>query len=334
MMMRQQKAMEAFHRYPRDDGDKLAPGSSVYDLNSSTYGYLVNICKQEYPCPPLVFLYAKMSLHRYNFAQGTMFELIRVQKYVKSTGSANASYYMTLDAIDSAGSLQTFQNKVSEYSVGRFILTCPIARIRGEPIDGKGFSTLVDSTLPECPAVNPFDTYYLVKESELLENPWIRLYLELAVAKTDRHYEDRGAGLADLEIVDVAIDEGQGLNANNAVFYIRYKDLYKANPGHDLVRIAIVRRNFDEAMGRLTLVGQTQSSDVIPNMTKIANEEDTGCSSFKGQIQSPEHPTQISSPLGISEDHEEANQLAMMNLRVEEAAGDSMELDSPSAQDA
>ncbi|EOA21051.1 hypothetical protein CARUB_v10001392mg [Capsella rubella] len=332
MQQRAYIAIEASKDLAREASRKLVEECGVFDLKATTYGYMVELCNQRFTCPPIPFLYAEMSLHRYNFVKGTKFELICVQKYVKSTGSAAASYYITLDAIDPAGSLQTFQTKVSEKSVGKFILSCHIAIIRGEPRDGTGFLRRIDSSLPKCPPLNPFDTYYLVKESELLENPWIRLYLELAVAKTDRHNEPKDAGLADLEIVDVAIDatndEGQGLNANNAVFYIRYKDFYKAN----LDRIAIVRRSFDKATGCFSLVGQTQSSNVIPNMRKIANEEDTGCSSFKGQIQSPEPPTQISSPLGTSESHEAANQLATMKLRNEEAAEDSMELDSRSAQ--
>lgn len=52
-------------------------------------------------------------------------------------GTAARSYYMTLDAIDTAAagsssSLQTFQTKVSEEACGLFILLCDIARIRGK----------------------------------------------------------------------------------------------------------------------------------------------------------------------------------------------------------
>ncbi|XP_010454406.1 PREDICTED: UPF0725 protein At3g25080 isoform X2 [Camelina sativa] len=273
----------------------LLRNSEIFDLKSGRYGYMLKFCDQESPCPPVVLLYAKMSLHRYNFVKGTKFELIGVQKYVQTTGSAAASYYITLDAIDHAtatGSLQTFQNVVSEISFGRFMLSCNIARIKGEPRDGKGFLTMPDMTLPTCPPENPFQTYYLLKESELQENSWIRLYLELAVAKTDRHCKAKGAGLSNLEIVDVAIDAAnneEGLYANNALFYIRYRDLYKANLGEPLDRIAIVRRSFDKPTGCFCLVGQSLSSDVIPNNRMIANEEDTGCSSFMGQIQSPQN---------------------------------------------
>lgn len=171
-----------------------------------------------------------------------------------------------------------------------------------------------------------------MKDSELQDNDWIRIYLELAVATTDRNREASDFGLSNLEIVDVAIDanDEEGLNARNATFYIRYKDLYKARLGKDFDRIAIVRRSFDEDTGCFSLVGQNQSSDIIPKKRKIANE-DTGCFSLKGQNQSSEIiqfgqgygvykpfaenkriklnltglPNQISSPLATCEDHED-----------------------------
>ncbi|KAG7556021.1 Protein MS5 [Arabidopsis suecica] len=227
-----------------------------------------------------------------------------------STGSAASSYYITLDAIDPAaggGALVTFRTKVSEQSFGKFILDCHIAKVRGETRDGKGF-LMIDHSFPKCPPQNPFETYYLVKESELA---WILLYLQLAVATTHRKREVKDFGLPNLEILDVAIDDEQGLYAKNAVFYIRYKDyLYRSNLAHDLDRIAIVRRCFDKATGCFSLVGQNLSSHlVIPNMPKIAYEDTTGCSTFNGHILSPEPST-----LGTSEDHEAANHLAILSI--------------------
>ncbi|KAG7578624.1 Protein MS5 [Arabidopsis thaliana x Arabidopsis arenosa] len=124
-----------------------------------------------------------------------------------------------------------------------------------------------------------------LKDSELQDNnDWIRLYLELVVATTDRNREASDFGLSNLEIVNVAID-AEGLYARNAIFYIRYKDLYKARLGKaDFDRFAIVRRSYDEDTGLFTLVGQNQSSDFIPKKRKIAaNEEETRCT---GQSQS------------------------------------------------
>ncbi|CAL9231090.1 unnamed protein product [Arabidopsis halleri] len=350
-------AMEASNQRARDHAAEssrklVKECGGAYDLKASTHGYMVQVCNQRFPCPALVFFYAKMGLHRYNFVQGTKFELSRVKKYVMSTGSAASSYYITLDAIDpaaaaaAAGALVTFQTKVSEHSFRKFILDCHIAKVRGETRDGKGF-LMIDHSFPKCPLENPFETYYLVrtmisflhtitmlhmfffshlqvKESELQENAWVLLYLQLAVATTHRYREAKDFGLPNLEILDVAIDDEQGLYAKNAVFYIRYKDyLYKSNLAQDLDRIAIVRRCFDKATGCFSLVGQNLSSHVvIPNMPKIAYEDTTGCSTFNGHILSPEPST-----LGTSEDHEAANHLAILSID-EATAGDSMELDS------
>ncbi|CAL9222286.1 unnamed protein product [Arabidopsis halleri] len=267
---------------------KLLEKCGVFDLKGCTLGLQARICNKRSPCPVLVFLYATLGLHRYNLLQGTKFQLSRVKKYVFSTGAAAASYYITLDAIDPAGSssLQTFQTKVTEDSFGEFILTCNSARIRGETCNVY-VGLNIGCRLPECPPENPFELYYLMKDSELQDNnDWIRLYLELAVATTDRNREASDFGLSNLEIVNVAID-AEGLYARNATFYIRYKDLYKARLGKaDFDRFAIVRRIFDEDTGLFTLVGQNQSSDFIPKKRKIAaNEEDTRCT---GQSQSSE----------------------------------------------
>ncbi|CAD5324080.1 unnamed protein product [Arabidopsis thaliana] len=247
--------------------EKLLEKCGVFDLKGYTLGLQARTCNKWSPCPFLVLLYATLGLHRYNLLQGTKFQLNRVKKYVFSTGAA-ASYYITLDAMepaaDSSSSLQTFQTEVTEDSFGKFILTCNIARIRGEP--SNVYTGLnIGCRLPECPPENPFEIYYLMKDSELQENnDWIRLYLELAVATTDRNREASDFGLSNLEIVNVAVDAEGLLNAKNAIFYIRYKDLYEARLGNaDFDRIAIVRRIFDEDTGRFTLVGQNQSSDII-----------------------------------------------------------------------
>ncbi|KAJ4894803.1 hypothetical protein Rs2_21597 [Raphanus sativus] len=282
---------------------KLVENHGVFGLKGSVYGYEKNKCTKDHPCPRLVTLYAKMGLHRYNLLKGTKFQLKCVEEYIVTTGSGAPSYYITLVAIDDtaggggSSSLQTFQIQVSQESRGQFILTCDIARIRGESRD-ENESMILDIDLPEWPAENPFEKYCLVK-SELQDNDdWIRLYLELALAIK----EPRGVGVFNLEIVKVATDVGEGINAKNATFYIRYSDLSKAE---DSDRIAIVRRSFDEDTGCFILVGQShQSSDLIPKKRKNVGEEsaenkriNTG---LGNQISSP--------PLATREDDEAANQ--------------------------
>ncbi|ESQ31462.1 hypothetical protein EUTSA_v10004573mg [Eutrema salsugineum] len=302
-----------------DASRKRLEKCGMFDLKGcdNTLGLQERICNKWSPCPGKVLLYAKMGLHRYNLLQGTKFQLIRVKKYILSIGSPVGSYYITLYAIAAGSSLQTFQTRVSEEEGGKFILTCKIARIQGETSHSKRVMYM-GTSLPEWPPENPFEKCYLVKESELQDNDWIRLYLELAVATTT----GRDCGLSNkLEIVKVAIDDA--LNAKNAIIYIRYNDLYKAELGKDSDRIAIVRRSFDEDTGCFMLVGQTQSSEIIPkNPSLVVANEDTGCLSLKGQNQFIKgfaenkriklNPTglanQISSSLATCEDHQVANQ--------------------------
>uniref|UniRef100_M4FG19 Uncharacterized protein n=2 Tax=Brassica campestris TaxID=3711 RepID=M4FG19_BRACM len=209
-----------------------------------------------------------MGLHRYNLLQGREFKLKGVQKYIKTLGSPAATYYITVYAIDQAGgsSRQTFQIQVSEETCGKFMLTCDIARIRGESKSDKE-TMLLDIRLPEWPPENPFERYCLAKE-ELKSNDWICLYLELTLATTEDRYGD---SKFKLDIVNVATDlVPPGLNAKNATFYIRYNDLSKTALGEVSDHIAIVSRRFDEDTGCFVLVGQShQSSKVLPENLPI-----------------------------------------------------------------
>ncbi|KAJ0244305.1 hypothetical protein HA466_0189620 [Hirschfeldia incana] len=276
--------------------DKLVEKHGIFDMTGSAYGLAKTICTKDNPCPRLVTLYAKMGLHRYNLLKGTKFQLKRVKKYIDTTGSAAPSYYMTLVAIDDtagggggpSSSRHTFQTQVSQESRGQFILTCDIARIRGETRNDDE-SMIIDIDVPEWPEENPFEKYCLVT-SELQDNDdWIRLYLELAVA-----IKEPGRDLFNLEIVKVATDvDDERINVvKNATFYIRYIDLSKADEESDC--IAIVRRSFDEDTGCFILVGKRhQSSQLISTKRKNVGEENLSAENKKtntglgNQISSP-----------------------------------------------
>ncbi|WZZ29794.1 hypothetical protein YC2023_013195 [Brassica napus] len=277
--------------------DELLKKYGIFDLKSSRNDLLRYRCTKDHPCPRLVRLYAKMGLHRYNLLQGTKFKLKCVRKYIETMGTAARSYYMTLDAIDTAAagsssSLQTFQTKVSEEACGLFILLCDIARIRGESKSDE--ETMgVDRSMPEWPPENPFERHCLGKE-EVNSNDWIRLYVELALAAT----EDRDGELKfKLKIVNVATDllDG-GLNARNATFYIRYLDKSK---GEESDCIACVRRRIDEETGCFILVGQTHpTSDILSKKRKFVGGDSVDKRTKTGL---PDH---ISSELATREDHE------------------------------
>lgn len=61
-------------------------------------------CDDRFPCCGLVTFYARMGLHSCNLLRGTNLKLIhtriRLKKFDMSTGSAAASYYVTLVAMD------------------------------------------------------------------------------------------------------------------------------------------------------------------------------------------------------------------------------------------
>ena len=93
---------------------------------------------------------------------------------------------------------------------------------------------------------------------------WIRLYLELAVAASNRDTLENHL-VSNLKIVKVAIDTTstqEGLDLF-AIVYIRYKDSCEARVGKDVDRVAVVRRFFNEGMGSFSLVGQNLSSEII-----------------------------------------------------------------------
>ncbi|KAJ0257816.1 hypothetical protein HA466_0086190 [Hirschfeldia incana] len=210
-------------------------------------GLIEYICNDD-TCPPLLLLYAKLGLHRYNLLQGKNLQLSSVKKYNRSMGSAASSYYITLVAIDPATQLlQTFQARVGELRFGELVLDCSIARPLGEThICGikkssewppKPVEDLLH-TFPEWPRKNPFkkSKRFTASNRDTLENHLV----------------------SNLKIVKVAIDTTstqEGLDLF-AIVYIRYKDSCKARVGKDVDRVAVVRRFFNERMEAFSLVGQ------------------------------------------------------------------------------
>ncbi|XP_010468289.1 PREDICTED: UPF0725 protein At3g19520-like [Camelina sativa] len=122
--------------------------------------------------------------------------------------------------------------------------------------------------LPDWPSVVDFNDqkrFYLVNESDLLANDWIRLYLELAVCVRLRTPSERD--LSKLQILKVAIETKEEdvqppnarLEAKCAILYITFRGLAEApigdEVGEHVERKAIVRRVLDERSEYLTLRG-------------------------------------------------------------------------------
>ncbi|EOA18325.1 hypothetical protein CARUB_v10006844mg, partial [Capsella rubella] len=117
-----------------------------------------------------------------------------------------------------------------------------------------------------------------VKESELEQNDWIRLYLELAVAATHKN-TGRNHDLSNLKILKVAIETPEDLEPPNegslsaitALVYIRYEDSCESRVGKDVDRIAIVKRTYSEHHGSFVLEGWNKpiKSEVVHGLQEL-----------------------------------------------------------------
>lgn len=244
--------------------------SEGFDVSAAPFNF--NPVRKHYcddGCSDLVILYARMGLHRYNFLQGKKLQLSCVKKYTKPSVSHINNYCITLEAEDPdmCGSPQTFQTEVSEARFRKFDLQCRIARFLGETnktITGMIKHLDKDSKVLEFPQENPFvedgtNRFRLLKDSELQDNDWIRLYLELAVATTNKKIGRYSHSLTSLKILKVAMESSQGLCDFDAVFYIEYEDSCESRVGKDVHRVAIVRRILDKQSKLLHLFGHNQS---------------------------------------------------------------------------
>ncbi|ESQ46853.1 hypothetical protein EUTSA_v10027954mg [Eutrema salsugineum] len=129
--------------------------------------------------------------------------------------------------------------------------------------------------LPQNPFQNTEQRFYVLKKSEVQDNDWIRLYVELAVATTKRNSMDI-PDLSNLEILEVAVESiqdwpsvGLGNVFCDAIFYIRYKD--GCNVDRNVDRIAMVRRICDERKGCLSLLGRIKRK----KDTKLSQSSET-----------------------------------------------------------
>ncbi|CAA7041670.1 unnamed protein product [Microthlaspi erraticum] len=102
---------------------------------------------------------------------------------------------------------------------------------RNEPWYG-----LYKGCLPSWPSETAFKDrkmFYMMERSELRDNYWVYLYLELAVFCSNRFSDERS--LYKLEIVQVAIETIEDvdasdarLNTKTAIVYIKYRDWARA----------------------------------------------------------------------------------------------------------
>ncbi|KAJ0232265.1 hypothetical protein HA466_0291390 [Hirschfeldia incana] len=221
-----------------------------------------------YPNRVLVNLYARLGLHRYNLSEGTNLEFHHLKKF-NMTMNCISSYRITLVAYDPAtSSLVTFLVGVSEQIYAHLNLLVFIARPQAhkphfqEPI--RPIGSTICPLRPDDDKVLPFwptdfdDTtrFYLRDESAVQGYDWIRLYLELALFLNDRNIPE--SHLIQLQIVRVAMEIVQHVDATSTIFYITFKGLPVARVGEDgehVERKVIIRRYEDLSTGYLTLKG-------------------------------------------------------------------------------
>ncbi|CAN8268102.1 unnamed protein product [Cochlearia groenlandica] len=231
---------------------------------------MVSVTEKNCPMPTVATLYAKLGLHAYNLNRCKKFKLSSFKTYYMSTWSATSLYCATLVANDSKTSLDhTFEVATSEGTllclhlgvhdlvlVGRswvfpnLVLEAGSSagpgQVSQDPEDlnqGTLDPTLVSLGPIQLEEFNTIHLNSLVKESELKDNDWIRLYLELAAATTDRNNIDSDY----FQHLEVAIETKDNvnppeerLNKENAIFYIRFR----GGRGYPVDHIVVARRTF------------------------------------------------------------------------------------------
>ncbi|KAG5408461.1 hypothetical protein IGI04_004780 [Brassica rapa subsp. trilocularis] len=192
------KMLEGFRR-EREFMEKVRQcgGFDIEHLMKTKPGlcnFVASETTKDKPAPRYIVLYARLGIHKYNMIQGTNLELHGIEKYNVFRKIPYSIHFVTAVAKDPAagGSLVTFQTSFYEEVFGVKSLSCFIARPKPGPHEeDNAYNLWVQSDdefedkseLPEWPGENAFDDkkhYYVVKKSELRENDWIRVYLELA----------------------------------------------------------------------------------------------------------------------------------------------------------
>ncbi|KAH0893672.1 hypothetical protein HID58_056101 [Brassica napus] len=191
-------------------------------------------------------LYGRIGLQCYNLQKGTNLKFKRLEKH-STKDTSFFSLYITLEATDPAtGSVCSFQTQFGDagrrISLGARItwltLASTIKQIYNQPID--------DVWDEDTPGINEFykvpmpkwfsdearerdsKKYYVVPESELHDNDWLQLLMEVAFfSKADRCLD----AYLPLELKNVVVETfedyttepSEKLKADNAIFYISYK---------------------------------------------------------------------------------------------------------------
>ncbi|KFK32194.1 hypothetical protein AALP_AA6G209700 [Arabis alpina] len=248
-------------------------------------------CETPNDCPLIVDLYARIGLHRYNMLQGSNLQLHHIEKYnMEGYSLSSASYYITLIAEDPAThsfipfQTSSHENRKHELRVGFYIARPQDTGTKGTLWHDRTAPQFYNIRLPKWQSDIDIKHFYLMEESELKENDWIHLYLELGFVTTNRQITS--PKLSDLKIVEVMVDTEENVQLPNerlkgfkdATFYIKYDQVL--GEGKVCKRRAIIRRIVDLRTERMFLAGhyclesETDSEHNIKALQHITNTED------------------------------------------------------------
>ncbi|KAG5390014.1 hypothetical protein IGI04_031555 [Brassica rapa subsp. trilocularis] len=217
-------------------------------------------------------LYGRIGLQCYNLQKGTNLKFKRLEKH-STKDTSFFSLYITLEATDPAtGSVCSFQTQFGDagrrLSLGAritwFALASRIKQIYNQPIDDvwdedtPGINEFYKVPMPKWFSDEALEKYYVVPESELHDNDWLQLLMEVAFfSKADRCLD----AYLPLELNSVVVETledyttapSEKLKADNAIFYISYKCC--SDPSTPLAgdHRAVVRKTMDGKPGHMCL---------------------------------------------------------------------------------
>ncbi|RID50815.1 hypothetical protein BRARA_H01517 [Brassica rapa] len=217
-------------------------------------------------------LYGRIGLQCYNLQKGTNLKCKRLEKH-STKDTSFFSLYITLEATDPAtGSVCSFQTQFGDagrrLSLGAritwFALASRIKQIYNQPIDDvwdedtPGINEFYKVPMPKWFSDEALEKYYVVPESELHDNDWLQLLMEVAFfSKADRCLD----AYLPLELNSVVVETledyttapSEKLKADNAIFYISYKCC--SDPSTPLAgdHRAVVRKTMDGKPGHMCL---------------------------------------------------------------------------------
>ncbi|XP_019095754.1 PREDICTED: UPF0725 protein At5g63820-like [Camelina sativa] len=204
-------------------------------------------------------LYARLALYCYNFEKGTNFKFVRWVKY-NSMCTACVDFYLTFEAMDPAcdSVFSSFQTVFSNAGYAGRILACrPTCNKRVNEYwdrNEDAIDQFYTGEMPKWLSDEAFSSdnkkYYVVQESELHDNDWLHLFIEIIFFKAIYPVLVASPPLEINKVVvetkeDYMTEAREKLHAENAIFYIGYKYRGVSSSGIAVDHKTIIRKTMD-----------------------------------------------------------------------------------------